>query len=448
MMTKGYNFGGSTGLSYADLLRRRQNAIDLSDTSNMPMTLAGGLGAIGQAFIAKNARDKTTAAMSKRNGEFRNALMGEAFRRSMTTPSGAPVTPQGRATANQLVSDLGGTPAPSRADQLLALAADERFSEAQRNLAMQLYSQELGSGDAALRTRLLEAQVADAERGPATYEIVHRPYGLDGVGQRNTQTGQISGYQRPAAPTDNRTSFMKEFDAFNERRKAQGLPPATEAEYRKTVHEATSTPAARPTATDVNGRLRYKDDGSLVFADVSKDPEPAKDGDGFKNERDLRKEFTTGAKTYVDVRNSYQRVLSAVKDPSPAGDLALIFNYMKLLDPGSVVRESEFATAAASGSYPERLKAAAAKVAAGERLSDEMRADFSARAGELYKGQLAFYERHKQHYESLAAEYGFDPSRIVSDLTKGLSISTPDGPVSMSAGQTFETGDQIIEIMP
>ena len=181
-----YNFGGATGLSYADLLQRRQNAQALADTSNMPMTVAGGLGAIGQAFIAKHKRQNAEKALAERNSQFRNMLIGDAYQRSQMTPSGSPVTPQGRATANALVQQLGGTPAPSRADQLLALAADERFSEAQRNLAMQLYANEI-------------------KPGPAQYETVQNPYGLGGVGQKNTQTGEISGYQKPAAPKNRQT---------------------------------------------------------------------------------------------------------------------------------------------------------------------------------------------------------------------------------------------------
>ena len=212
-MRTGYNFGGATGLSYADLVRRRENALRLADTSEMPMTLAGGLGSIAQAFIAKNARDKANKALGQRNDDFRNALVGEAFQRSKFTPTGAAVTPQGRQTANQLVSQLGGTPAPSRADQLLALAGDERYSDAQRNLAMQLYSQEMGADDAALRKRLLEAQIAEAERGPATYETVQNPHGRGGVGQKNTQTGQISGYQAPVVAPDSRTNDQKNYDA-------------------------------------------------------------------------------------------------------------------------------------------------------------------------------------------------------------------------------------------
>ena len=95
-----------------------------------------------------------------------------------------------------------------------------------------------------------------------------------------------------------------------------------------------------------------------------------------KSAKDLRGEFINQSKVFVSVRDAYNRVEASAKDPSPAGDLSMIFNYMKILDPGSVVRESEFATAANSGSVPQRIRAQYNKVVAGERLDKNMRADF------------------------------------------------------------------------
>ena len=57
----------------------------------------------------------------------------------------------------------------------------------------------------------------------------------------------------------------------------------------------------------------------------------------------VRKEFLTESKDFVQVRDGFRRVMSA--KPTPAGDMALVFGYMKLLDPGSAVRETEYANA-------------------------------------------------------------------------------------------------------
>lgn len=129
----------------------------------------------------------------------------------------------------------------------------------------------------------------------------------------------------------------------------------------------------------------------------------------------LRKEFAQQSKTFINVRDSFQRVEASVQNPSAAGDLSLIFNYMKMLDPESVVRESEFATAAATGSYGERLKAAAAKIIAGEKLSVAMRKDFEARARKLMQRQLGTHNMLRKSYTSHARAYGVGPSQVVTD---------------------------------
>ena len=54
-----------------------------------------------------------------------------------------------------------------------------------------------------------------------------------------------------------------------------------------------------------------------------------------------RREFSglPAVKSFAEQASAYGRVVASAEDPSPAGDLALIFNYMKVLDPGSTVRD-------------------------------------------------------------------------------------------------------------
>jgi hypothetical protein len=127
----------------------------------------------------------------------------------------------------------------------------------------------------------------------------------------------------------------------------------------------------------------------------------------------LRQEFINQSKTFVDVRDSYNRITASAKDPSPAGDLAMIFNYMKMLDPSSVVRESEFATAATTGAYGERIKAAVQKVVSGERLSDAMRNDFKNRSDMLFEEQNKTHTKLKSEYDRLAKESGVESSQVI-----------------------------------
>lgn len=77
-------------------------------------------------------------------------------------------------------------------------------------------------------------------------------------------------------------------------------------------------------------------------ADRKNNPTPS---DLSKAEMAMRKEVTDRVKDQREVLTMYQKVQAAAHQPSAANDLSLIFGYMKMLDPGSVVREQEFANA-------------------------------------------------------------------------------------------------------
>lgn len=172
---------------------------------------------------------------------------------------------------------------------------------------------------------------------------------------------------------------------------------------------------------DITGRQRYVDSGEYVFKDIDKGyqkPEDAtkRETEIFKRATTLRKEFVANSKDFVKVRDSYNRIEASAKDPSPAGDLALIFNYMKVLDPGSTVREGEFATAESSGSVPSRISAKYNKILEGERLAPEQRKDFLKRSKSLYNEQLVSQKRLAKNYKGLARRAGAKEEDVLLEL--------------------------------
>lgn len=128
----------------------------------------------------------------------------------------------------------------------------------------------------------------------------------------------------------------------------------------------------------------------------------------------FRKEFDGLSKEFRTSRDAFGRVEASAADPSAAGDLALIFNFMKVLDPSSVVRESEFANAAASGSFGEKVKAAGLKITKGERLSPAIRADFLDRAKRLFKKSQQTQSRLESRFTGLSKRFGINPENVIS----------------------------------
>lgn len=143
---------------------------------------------------------------------------------------------------------------------------------------------------------------------------------------------------------------------------------------------------------------------------------------------DARKEFVglEPVKDFSNVSFAYSRVIRSADNPSPAGDLALIFNFMKVLDPGSVVREGEFATAQNAGGIDERLRSLYNQVVEGTRLTEAQRADFVDRATKLYSGAQEQYKSISDQYTDFAKRAGLDPSLVIPDFSfKG---SVPEKP--------------------
>jgi hypothetical protein len=158
------------------------------------------------------------------------------------------------------------------------------------------------------------------------------------------------------------------------------------------------------------------------------------------NEGKLRDDYNQLSKTFIGVRDAHQRVMASANDPSAAGDLALIFNYMKVLDPTSVVRESEFAQAASTGAFGERIKAAVNRVVNGERLSDEIRKDFLDRSERLYTAAEQNQVDLETRFTDISKRSGVNFENVVIPYRTSKPKGKPGqaGPVKVSSDAEYE----------
>lgn len=134
-----------------------------------------------------------------------------------------------------------------------------------------------------------------------------------------------------------------------------------------------------------------------------------------KQENLLRQQWRSDKTTQDSeiIANSFARLQGAGSDPSAAGDIALIYSFMKILDPGSVVRETEFSIAQNAGAFDERVQSAVKRVLQGQRLSPNIRKDFMDRARKIHEKQMERQEQVNQSYEQLAQLDGVDASKVV-----------------------------------
>lgn len=140
-----------------------------------------------------------------------------------------------------------------------------------------------------------------------------------------------------------------------------------------------------------------------------------------------RKEFTKLSGDFLQLRDAIGKVRLAAENPSAAGDLSLIFNFMKILDPGSTVREGEFATAQNSAGIPARVRAQYNQVVNGQRLADTQRNDFVVTANRMFQGQLDRQVELEDSFRDLATRQNMDPDNVVIDFIGDSGAALPPG---------------------
>lgn len=130
----------------------------------------------------------------------------------------------------------------------------------------------------------------------------------------------------------------------------------------------------------------------------------------FEQEQKLRAEYHAQAKPFTDMKEAYGRIVSA--EQTGPGDIAIVYSYMKILDPTSVVREGEFATAQNSAGVPEAIRALANKVANGQRLTPKQRNDFISQSKSLMNKAGVREKEVRKGIDTIAGNYGLNKQNI------------------------------------
>lgn len=217
-----------------------------------------------------------------------------------------------------------------------------------------------------------------------------------------------------------------------------GLVPTTAeiggVKYEKpTSTEVTSTPI--PGTNKVQPMIGGKPVGSPVDAqmagqvitDYSKLPENLqKTADAlrkdFRNEKTLQNAQIAGG-----FLNQMEAKAGKIGTPDykASDDIALIFSFMKTLDPGSTIQQGEYANAQNAGGVPERIVNIYNKARSGEFLTDEQRNDFINTARLNLQGLQKEAQKVARSYQKDAKARGI-PEYLVVDEDL-MSMQSEDG---------------------
>ena len=153
-------------------------------------------------------------------------------------------------------------------------------------------------------------------------------------------------------------------------------------------------------------------------------------------------------KDFTPIKSGYQRVQDGANLDSGPGDLAVIFGYMKMLDPTSVVREGEFATAENSSGIPEYIRAQYNRLTTGtgERLTDVTKQGFVDASESLYETALNNYQNSYNYYANRATTAGLNPDDVLFDAS---SISTTkDATTFIPITQSYNSVSSLLDDNP
>lgn len=259
---------------------------------------------------------------------------------------------------------------------------------------LDLQIQALKNSGMADQARALENIKAQYEMNPAGAEL------------------SIGNYLAAVAPEQ----FAKNYEIMQEQKRAEELQPGavakqdaelrkmgidaglTEAEIEKRISETNKLDAeTRRLLMEIEGESK----GGIVDP-VKRSEVELKIGDKYYSR--------TG--NYQEMLTTYENLLASAKQGGGPADLALITAFMKMLDPGSVVRETEFANARDTAGFYNNLKNRISKWKEGDFLQPEQRQEFV----DLAKKYMDAAKKHEASVRDQLMQnvenYGLNPENV------------------------------------
>ena len=229
------------------------------------------------------------------------------------------------------------------------------------------------------------------------------------IGQRSLRTGKV--ISDPRAVTDKpltalgkaRDDLKRGFISQADFNSLKGTPKKFQTDVGKLI-------ADKQLAIEMFGADSQQAQAIQSAIDSDQKGEPPK----LTDISGIRKEFTKQSGDFIQMRDAFNKIQSA-SNTGP-GDVSLIFSFMKIIDPGSTVREGEFATAEETAGIPTRITNLYNKALEGDRLGQEQRDAFKSEAGNLFNAQLQTQRQLEGVFRSLATRQDIDPANVVLDF--------------------------------
>lgn len=159
--------------------------------------------------------------------------------------------------------------------------------------------------------------------------------------------------------------------------------------------------------------------------------------DVAKVEMDLAGKFRTDktVQAHELMKNELAQLRTLASEGTPQSDQALITKFAKILDPGSVVRETEFAITERGGGLIDSMRNTISKAAGTGRLQPGQRQNLIQTAEALFRGIEETYQAKRKQFMQQGELYGARPEAIVGVES---APAAPTGGMSLEKKKRLE----------
>ena len=187
--------------------------------------------------------------------------------------------------------------------------------------------------------------------------------------------------------------------------------------------------------------LQTKDRSVLMPIDKTKVDKGMTQAQQLDFEEKLSSKHAGQSANFIAGRDAYTQLKSTLSgaNNSPASTLAAATKFMKMIDPGSVVRESELGMALQAQGVYDRMANYFHALEIGKNLTPEQVKDFEATAKKIYDASAEGQKQLDDEYRKQAKQWGVNPDHVVRDYHyKELKPKTPANAVPVKIANDAE----------
>lgn len=190
-------------------------------------------------------------------------------------------------------------------------------------------------------------------------------------------------------------------------------------------------------------------DAAKTQADATRDAAAIKDRRDA--EMKLADDYRTESKGWAETSTAMKKVMAAIEtaDKNPGSALSAGTGFMKLLDPNSVVRETELGLALNASGWFDRALNVANTLQHGRIMTAEQQKNLRSAAQTLFEEAKVAQREVDASYERRARDYKLDPKRVIVDRGQNAPRDARNGPREVSGRVTegpslFDQADAIL----